>query len=115
MAVWLPILVVAIRKAIPLKASLYGIGVVLAISNLSLVFFGPIGPDTHLSMHLIPGWLHWPVAFLMGTPIQDCLVVGRMLGEKLILTEFVAYSDLAGYLQAARQGTVAPLDPRSIG
>ena len=114
MAVWLPILVVAIRKAIPLKASLYGIGVVLAISNLSFVFFGPIGPDTHLSMQLILGWLHWPVAFLMGTPIQDCLVVGRMLGEKLILTEFVAYSDLAGYLQAARQGTVAPLDPRSI-
>jgi CNT family concentrative nucleoside transporter len=50
----------------------------------------------------------------MGTPVQDCLVVGRLLGEKLILTEFVAYADLAGYLASARQGVTAPLDPRSI-
>ena len=92
----------------------YGIGVVLGVSNLSFVIFGPLGSDTPLSMQLILGWLHWPIAFLMGTPIQDCLVVGRMLGEKLILTEFVAYADLAGYLQASRQGTVTALDPRSV-
>ena len=114
MALWLPVLVVAIRKRIPLRASLYGIGVVLAVANLSFVFLGPLGPETQLSMQLVLGWLHWPIAFLMGTPVQDCLVVGRLLGEKLILTEFVAYADLAGHLQAARQGTVAPLDPRSI-
>jgi nucleoside permease NupC len=114
MALWLPVLVVAIRKRIPLRASLYGIGVVLAVANLSFVFLGPLGPETQLSMQLLLGWLHWPIAFVMGTPVQDCLVVGRLLGEKLILTEFVAYADLAGHLQAARQGTVPPLDPRSI-
>ena len=114
MALWLPVLVGAIRKAIPVKASLYGIGIVLAISNLSFVFFGPLGSETPLSMQLLLGWLHWPFAFLMGTPVQDCLVVGRLLGEKLILTEFVAYADLAGHLQAASQGTVPPLDPRSV-
>ena len=114
MALWLPILVAAIRKHTPVRALVYGIGVVLAVSNLSFVVFGPLGSETHLSMQLVLGWLHWPIAFLMGTPIQDCLVVGRMLGEKLILTEFVAYADLAGYLQAAQQGTVKALDPRSI-
>ena len=114
MALWLPILVAAIRKRTPVRALVYGIGIVLAVSNLSFVVFGPLGSETHLSMQLILGWLHWPIAFLMGTPVQDCLVVGRMLGEKLILTEFVAYADLAGYLQAAQQGTVKALDPRSI-
>jgi nucleoside permease NupC len=114
MALWLPILVAAIRKHTPVRALVYGIGVVLAVSNLSFVVFGPLGSETHLSLQLVLGWLHWPIAFLMGTPIQDCLVVGRMLGEKLILTEFVAYADLAGYLQAAQQGTVKALDPRSI-
>jgi len=114
MALWLPILVAAIRKHTPVRALVYGIGVVLAVSNLSFVVFGPLGSETHLSMQLVLGWLHWPIAFLMGTPVQDCLVVGRMLGEKLILTEFVAYADLAGYLQAAQQGTVKALDPRSI-
>ena len=113
MALWLPILVAAIRKHTPVRALVYGIGVVLAVSNLSFVVFGPLGSETHLSMQLVLGWLHWPIAFLMGTPVQDCLVVGRMLGEKLILTEFVAYADLAGYLQAAQQGTVKALDPRS--
>jgi CNT family concentrative nucleoside transporter len=50
----------------------------------------------------------------MGTPAKDCLTVGKFLGEKLILTEFGAYADLAGYLGAARNGTVPTLDPRSI-
>ena len=86
----------------------------IAVSNLSFAFFGPLGAETPLSMQLILGWLHWPVAFLMGTPFQDCLVVGRMLGEKLILTEFVAYADLAGYLAGGPQGTVMALDPRSV-
>jgi nucleoside permease NupC len=114
LALWLPILVASIRKRIPVKAFVYGIGVVLAVSNLSYVLFGPLGSETHLSLQLLLGWLHWPVAFVMGTPIQDCLVVGRMLGEKLILTEFVAYADLAGYLQSAQQGAAPALDPRSI-
>jgi concentrative nucleoside transporter, CNT family len=112
LALWLPILVASIRKKVPLKGPLLGIGIALAVSNLAFAVFGPLGST--LSMQLVLGWLHWPVAFLMGTPVQDCLVVGRMLGEKLILTEFVAYADLAAYLQAAKQGTAMPLDPRSI-
>jgi CNT family concentrative nucleoside transporter len=84
------------------------------VSNLLFAVLGPLGSGTSLSMQLILGWLHWPIAFLMGTPVQDCLIVGRMLGEKLILTEFVAYADLAGYLQASQQGTVPALDSRSV-
>ncbi|HZI50847.1 MAG TPA: nucleoside transporter C-terminal domain-containing protein [Terriglobia bacterium] len=113
-ALWVPLLVGAIRKTVPLKASLIAIGITLAVSNLLYAVLGPLGSGTPLSMQLILGWLHWPVAFLMGTPVQDCVVVGRFLGEKLILTEFVAYADLAGYLQAAQQGTGPALDARSI-
>jgi len=114
LALWLPILAGSIRKTFPFKAALLAIAAALGVANLAYAGFGPLGSGTSLSLQLILGWLHWPVAFLMGTPVQDCLVVGRMLGEKLILTEFVAYADLAGHLQAAKQGTVAALDPRSI-
>ena len=114
LALWFPILVGSIRKSLPLKPSLVTIGAGVLIANLAYVLFGPLGSGTPLSLQLVLGWLHWPIAFLMGTPIQDCLVVGRLLGEKLILTEFVAYADLAGHLAAARQGTVTALDPRSI-
>lgn len=113
LALWLPILVASIRKVFPLKAALVGIVAAFGIANLGYGIFGPLGPGTSLSLQLILGWLHWPIAFVMGTPVQDCLVVGRLLGEKLILTEFVAYLDLAGHLQAVKQGAAA-MDPRSI-
>ncbi len=113
LAFWFPILVASIRKVFPFKGSVIGIAVALGVANLSYMIFGPLVPGTSLSLQLILGWLHWPVAFLMGTPVQDCLVVGRMLGEKIILTEFVAYADLAGHLEAVRQGT-AMMDPRSV-
>ncbi len=40
------------------------------------------------------GVLFWPLAFLMGVPIDDCAQVASLLGEKLVLTEFVAYMHL---------------------
>jgi CNT family concentrative nucleoside transporter len=83
-------------------------------ANLVFVVFGPLGSGSSLSLQGILGFLHWPVAFAMGTPIQDCAFVGRLLGEKLVLTEFVAYADLGSTLGAASRGEVAPLDPRSI-
>ncbi|MFN7698549.1 MAG: NupC/NupG family nucleoside CNT transporter [Deltaproteobacteria bacterium] len=44
------------------------------------------------------GWLGWPLAFLMGVPPEDCATVSAMLGERIVLNEFVAYLDLAGNL-----------------
>jgi nucleoside transporter len=113
-ALWLPLLVGSIRNTMPLKPTFLVLGGLFLVTNLAFAIFGPLASGTSLSMQLVLGWLHWPIAFVMGTPMQDCLAVGRLLGEKLILTEFVAYSDLAGTLSAARQGTVTPLDPRSI-
>jgi CNT family concentrative nucleoside transporter len=83
-------------------------------ANALFLVFGPLPADASLSLQGILGWLHWPVAFAMGTPVQDCLQVGRLLGEKLVLTEFVAYADLGSYMGAAARGEVTPLDPRSV-
>lgn len=88
-------------------------GGVLA-ANAVFLLFGPLPVGESLSMQGILGWLHWPVAFAMGTPIQDCLQIGRFLGEKLVLTEFVAYADLGAYLGSAARGEVPALDPRSV-
>jgi nucleoside transporter len=89
------------------------IGMTVA-ANLAFVLFGPLATNAPLSLQMILGWLHWPLAFAMGTPFQDCLQVGKLLGEKLVLTEFVAYADLGAYLGAATRGEVAPLDGRSV-
>ncbi len=47
-----------------------------------------------LSMARILGWLFSPLAFAMGIPWHEAPLVGRLLGEKLVLTEFVAYIHL---------------------
>jgi CNT family concentrative nucleoside transporter len=90
-----------------------GIGITLFVVNVAYASFGPLATGTSLSLQLVLGWLHWPVAFVMGTPVKDCLAVGQLLGEKIVLTEFVAYADLAARLQAGRDGIGPVLDGRS--
>ena len=113
-AAWLPFLVQPGGRR---SYGTWGYGTILAIgvaANVAYVGFGPLAPGTNLSLQGILGFLHWPVAFAMGTPMQDCAFVGRLLGEKLVLTEFVAYADLGGYLGAVSRGEMPALNPRSI-
>ncbi len=44
-----------------------------------------------LSFELILGYLFAPFAWLMGVPWSESLVAGSLLGEKIVLNEFVAY------------------------
>ena len=54
-----------------------------------------------LSLQQLLGWLFTPLAWTMGVPWQDCTIFGTLLGEKLIVTEFVAYTSLADIMHAA--------------
>jgi len=47
-----------------------------------------------LSMTDLLGWAFAPFALAMGVPWADSGVIGSLLGEKLILTEFTAYQHL---------------------
>ncbi len=58
------------------------------------------------SMQTILGRIFAPVAWMLGVKYNDCATVGNLLGERLILNEFVAFVDL---------GKIAKtLDPRSF-
>lgn len=46
------------------------------------------------------GVLFWPIAFVMGAAPADCSAFGNLLGQKLILNEFVAYQSLAQSLSS---------------
>ena len=48
-----------------------------------------------LSLQDILGWIFRPIAFVMGAPWSESQDLGRLLGEKIVLTELVAYSHLA--------------------
>ncbi|HRG68392.1 MAG TPA: nucleoside transporter C-terminal domain-containing protein [Saprospiraceae bacterium] len=51
-----------------------------------------------LSLRLLFGYLFAPLAWLIGTPIQDILAVGQLLGEKMMVNEFYAYGTLSKML-----------------
>lgn len=53
-----------------------------------------------LSLARILGWVFSPIAFTMGVPWDEAAVVGRLLGEKLVLTEFIAYISLGEVINA---------------
>jgi len=67
--------------------------------------FGISHPATLQTMF---GWVNAPFAWLMGVPAQDCVSIGQILGERVVLNEFVAYLDLT---TNAKQ---LALDPRSF-
>jgi CNT family concentrative nucleoside transporter len=60
----------------------------------------------HLSLPQIFGWVFAPVAWSMGVPWRDAPTIGNLLGTRMALNEFVAYSQL-GPLKAS-------LDPKSF-
>ncbi len=47
-----------------------------------------------LSLSRMLGWVFAPAAFAMGIPWSECAIIGKLLGEKLVLTEFIAYVHL---------------------
>jgi CNT family concentrative nucleoside transporter len=59
-----------------------------------------------LSLQEIFGWGFAPIAWAMGVPWRDAPAIGNLLGTRMALNEFVAYSQL-GSMKAA-------LDPRSF-
>jgi len=47
-----------------------------------------------LSLQGICGYLFFPLALLMGIPWEEAMTVGTLLGEKIILTELIAFTHL---------------------
>jgi CNT family concentrative nucleoside transporter len=113
-AAWIPLFLQSGNKRTYGARAWLGLLGMAVAANIAFAIWGPLGAETDLSLQLVLGWLHWPIAFVMGVPAQDCLAIGKLLGEKLILTEFGAYLDLSNQLAAAARGEIPPLDPRSL-
>ena len=60
----------------------------------------------HTSLQQLFGWVLAPVAWSMGVPWRDAPTIGNLLGTRMVLNEFVAYSQLGPL-----KGTI---DPKSF-
>ncbi|MFK7921374.1 MAG: nucleoside transporter C-terminal domain-containing protein, partial [Bacteroidia bacterium] len=52
------------------------------------------GRYAQFNLQYIFGLLFAPVAWLLGVPSEDLMIVGQLLGEKTIINEFVAYTSM---------------------
>jgi CNT family concentrative nucleoside transporter len=95
--------------ALNVIAMLIGFIAMIALANYVVTW-----PQAHLgvshpaTLQTIFGWINAPFAWLMGVPAQDCFSVGQILGERVVLNEFVGFLDLTAN---AKQ---LALDPRSF-
>jgi CNT family concentrative nucleoside transporter len=81
------------------------VNALLGVLGHGLAHAGLTGLDD-LSLPRIFGWVFSPIAWAMGVPWVDASKVGNLLGTRMALNEFVAYSQL-GPMQAT-------LDPKSF-
>ena len=92
-----------LKLALNIAAMLIAFISVIALINwvLGLISLG----DIPLSIELILGYLFMPLAFLMGAPWSEAQILGSLMGQKLVLTEFIAYGNLAAVSETVSERT----------
>lgn len=98
------------KLAINVMAMLIAFVATVALANYllsSLLHLG--GIENAKPLQTVLGWVNAPFAWLMGIPWKDCQVIGSILGERIVLNEFVSYLNLSQIMKA---GTT--VEPRSI-
>ena len=94
-----------LHLALNVGAMLISFLALVALLNAGLGLIGQ-GFGVELSLQLILGWVFAPIAWALGVPWHDATTIGNLLGTRMVLNEFVAYSQL-GPLKAT-------LDPKSF-
>lgn len=101
-----------LKLAVNVAAMLLVFLAFIAMTNFILIKIGSLtglnpmiaefsnGQYSGLSLQFILGYLFAPLMWLLGIASQDITLVGRLLGEKIIMTEFIGYVSLAELKEA---------------
>jgi concentrative nucleoside transporter, CNT family len=82
-----------LHLALNVGAMLISFLALVALLNAGLGLIGQLF-GIELSLQLILGWVFAPIAWALGVPWRDASTVGNLLGTRMVLNEFVAYSQL---------------------
>ncbi len=82
----------------------------IALIALLNMMLGGIGgwfgyPD--VTMQMILGYLFSPIAYIIGIPWSEAVQAGSLLGQKLVLNEFVAYVDFIANKELFSEHSIA--------
>lgn len=88
------------QMVIAIGASLVGFIGMVAVFDLFLGFI----PGVDITLSKIFGYIFAPFGWLLGFEGEGIMLAGKMLGDKLILNEFIAYGTLGAQMKA---GTIS--------
>ena len=98
-----------LRLALNVGAMLLAFTALIALLNAPLTWLGDItgiaamlGKPTDMGTLL--GYLLAPLAWVIGVPWQDATTVGGLIGQKIVLNEFIAYLQLSDIIQGKVAG-----------
>jgi CNT family concentrative nucleoside transporter len=88
-----------LQLALNVGAMLISFLALVALLNAGLGAIGDglqrvTGYGAGLSLQLILGWMFAPIAWALGVPWHDAPTIGNLLGTRMVLNEFIAYSQL---------------------
>lgn len=108
-----------LKLALNIGAMLLAFIALIALINAPLTWLGEvtglasaIGKPTDLAT--IFGYLLAPIAWVIGVPWQDSTTVGSLIGQKVVINEFVAYLQLAGIVNGQTPGVTLTDEGRLI-
>ena len=85
-----------LKLALNVMAMLIAFVAVVALANYLLALpQSALGVKQPVTLQTLFGWMNAPFAWLMGVPSQDCVRVGAVLGERIVLNEFIGYVSLS--------------------
>lgn len=87
-----------LKLALNVGAMILAFIALIAMINFGFSLVGNIFGVENFTFQKFLGWLFWPVAWIMGIPSSECLTAGQLLGEKIVINEFVAYLHLSEWL-----------------
>lgn len=80
-----------LKLAANIAAMLLAFIALISMVNGLLGWLGGLTGLEGITLELIFGWVFAPVMFLLGVPWSDALATGNLMGQKLVLNEFVAF------------------------
>ena len=96
-----------LQLAVNIGAMLIAFVALIAMLNGILGWVGGYVGMPELSMQLMLGELFRPIAFILGVPWSESSVAGSMIGQKLVLNEFVAFLEFSAQQESMSLHTQA--------
>jgi CNT family concentrative nucleoside transporter len=85
------------------------VATVALLNHFLSLALGWVGADVAQPLQLVLGWVQAPFAWLMGVPASECVPAGAILGERIVLNEFVGYLSLSQQMETLSPKTTVIL------